>query len=147
MALSQSSCFNTLLKRKTDWIISQFLQFKSRNMFTSLKNKLSVIFFSNLVRYLLVRIWKDTFGKNLNTQIIALSKNVREFSPLTSLLKGTAIFGIHIFFLKTLINVYIIFFSKGMRRIPPGQFPRSFPPHGEFPPRSIPWIRNSPGEN
>ena len=91
-----------------------------------------------------MRIWKDTFGKNLNTQIIALSKNVREFSPLTSLLKGTAIFGIHIFFLKTLINVYIIFFSKGMRRIPPGQFPRSFPPHGEFPPRSIPWIRDSP---
>ena len=23
--LSQSSCFNTLLKRKTDWVISQFL--------------------------------------------------------------------------------------------------------------------------
>ena len=114
-------------------------------MFTSLKNKLSVIFFSNLVRYLLVRIWKDSFGKNLNTQIIALSKNVREFSPLTSLLKGTAIFGIHIFFLKTLINVYIIFFSKEMRGIPPpGQFPRSFPPHGEFPSRSIPWIRDSP---
>ena len=51
--------------------------------------------------------------------------------------------------MKTLSNVYIILFSKGCGEFPlknpPGQFPRS-----NFslvsPPRSIHWVRNSPGE-
>ena len=45
----------------------------------------------------------------MNTQIIALSENGREFSPLTSLLYVTDIFGMYIFSLKTPLNVYIIF--------------------------------------
>ena len=40
--------------------------------------------------------------------------------------------------LKTLSNVYIILFSKGVRRIPPGESPRPIPPIKFLPGESSP---------